>query len=136
VVLWVIVIREMHPPAGVEALAWFLFSTVEVTRFAQACQCIAYDAWRWIIERFYFVLKSGCAIEQRQCEHGDRRIRFLAVANVIAWRLVWQTYLSRVDSALPCTVVLTEAEWKAFYHFMHKTALLPRQLPTFGQITA
>jgi hypothetical protein len=135
-VVWAILIREMQPPAEVEALEWFLLSTVEITSFEQACQFIGYYACRWIIERFHFVLKSGCQIEKRQFEHGDRLIRFLAVANVIAWRLLWQTYLSRVDSDLPCTVVLTEAEWKALYNFIHKTALLPQQVPTLGQLTA
>ena len=136
VVLWAILIKEMHPPTGVEALEWFLLSTVEITSFEQACQFIEYYACRWLIERFHFVLKSGCEIEKRQFEHGDRLIRFLAVANVIAWRLLWQTYLSRVDSHLPCTVVLTEAEWKALYSFIHKTALLPQDIPTIGQVTA
>jgi Transposase DNA-binding/Transposase Tn5 dimerisation domain len=136
VVLWAILIKEMQPPAGVEAVEWFLLSTVEIASFEQACQFIAYYACRWIIERFHFVLKSGCQIEQRQFEQADRLIRFLAVANVIAWRLLWQTYLSRVDSNLPCTVVMTEAEWKALYNFIHKTALLPQEVPTLGQVTA
>jgi hypothetical protein len=135
VVLWAILIKEMQPPAKVEALEWFLLSTVEMTSFEQTCQFIAYYACRWVIERFHFVLKSGCEIEKRQFEHGDRLIRFLAVANVIAWRLLWQTYLSRVESNLPCTVVMTEAEWKALYNFIHKTALLPQEIPTLGQAT-
>jgi hypothetical protein len=136
VILWAILIREMQPPAGVEAVEWFLLSTIEITSFEQACQFIQYYTCRWIIERFHFVLKSGCQIEKRQFEHGNRLIRFLAVANVIAWRLLWQTYLSRIDSHLPCTVVLTEAEWKALYSFIHKTALLPGEVPTLGQVTA
>ena len=136
VVLSAILIKEMHPPVGLEALEWFLLTTVEITSFEQACQFIEYYACRWVIERFHFVLKSGCQIEKRQFEHGDRLIRFLAVANVIAWRLLWQTYLSRVESDLPCTVVMTEPEWKALYNFIHKTALLPQEVPTLGQVTA
>jgi hypothetical protein len=136
VVLWAVLVREMNPPTGVEALEWFLLSTLEITSFDQACQFSDYYSCRWIIERFHFVLKSGCEIEKRQFEHGDRLIRFLAVANVIAWRLLWQTYLSRVDSDLPCTVVMTEPEWKALYSFIHKTALLPQPPPTLGQVTA
>lgn len=135
VVLSAILIKEMHPPTGVEALEWFLLTTVEITSFEQACQFIEYYACRWLIERFHFVLKSGCEIEKRQFEHGDRLIRFLAVANVIAWRLLWQTYLSRIDSHLPCTVVMTESEWKALYCFIYKTALLPLEVPTLGQTT-
>ena len=136
VVLWAILIKEMHPPAGLEALEWFLLTTVEITNFEQACQFIESYTCRWVIERFHFVLKSGCEIEKRQFEHRDRLIRFLAVANVIAWRLLWQTYLSRVENDLPCTVVMTESEWKALYNFIHKTALLPQEIPTLGQVTA
>lgn len=135
VVLSAILIKEIHPPAGLEALEWFLLTTVEITSFEQACQFIESYTYRWVIERFHFVLKSGCEIEKRQFEHGDRLIRFLAVANVIAWRLLWQTYLSRVDSDLACTVVMTESEWKALYSFIHKTALLPQKVPTLGQVT-
>ena len=58
------------------------------------------------------------------------------MANVVAWRLLWLTYLSRVDRNLPCTVILTEPEWKALYNFIHKTALLPQEVPTLGQVTA
>ena len=79
------------------------------------------------------MLKSGCAIEQRQLEHGDRLMRFLALANVVAWRLLWQTYLGRIDRDLPCTVVLAEHEWKALYSFIHKTAVTPTETPTLGQ---
>lgn len=135
VVLWAILIKETHPPAAVEPLEWFLLTTVEINSFEQACQFIEFYTCRWLIERFHFVLKSGCEIEKRQFEQGERLIRFLTLANVVAWRLLWQTYLSRIDSHLPCTVVLTEYEWKALYSFIHKTALLPPQLPTLGQVT-
>jgi len=136
VVLWAILIRETQPPTGVEPLEWFLLTTLEISSFEQACQFIEYYTCRWLIERFHFVLKSGCEIEKRQFEHGNRLIRFVAIANVVAWRLLWQTYLSRVGSDLPCTVVLTQDEWKALYNFIHKTALLPQQVPTLGQATA
>ena len=136
VVLWAILIRETQPPTGVEPLEWFLLTTLEISSFEQACQFIEYYTCRWLIERFHFVLKSGCEIEKRQFEHGDRLIRFVAIANVVAWRLLWQTYLSRVESDLPCTVVLTQDEWKALYNFIHKTALLPQEVPTLGQATA
>jgi hypothetical protein len=129
-------IKEIHPPTGVKPLEWFLLTTVEINDFEQACQFIQHYSCRWLIERFYFVLKSGCQLENRQFEYGDRLIRFVRIANIVAWRLLWQTYLSRVDSDLPCTVVMTQEEWKALYNFIHKTALLPQQIPTLGQATA
>ena len=133
IVLWAILIQEIHPPAGVDRLEWLLLTTLEVVSFEQACQLIEYYTCRWLIERFHFVLKSGCALEQRQLEHVDRLMRFLALANVVAWRLLWQTYLGRIDRDLHCTVVLAEHEWKALYSFIHKTAVTPTETPTLGQ---
>jgi len=135
VVLWAVLVREMNPPPGAEALEWLLLTTLEINTFEQACQLIEYYTRRWLIERFHFVLKSGCAVEQRQLAHGERLMRFLALANIVAWRLLWQTYLGRVEGNLPCTAVLTEAEWKALYSFIHKTALLPDHIPSLAQTT-
>ena len=135
VTLWAILICEINPPAEVEPLEWFLLTTVEISSFAQACQFIEHYTCRWLIERFHFVLKSGCQVEQRQLETKDRLISFLAVANIVAWRLLWQTYLRRIDSDLPCTVVMTEPEWKALYSFVHKTTILPQEPPSLGQAT-
>jgi len=133
--LWAVLVREMRPPAGVEPLEWLLLTTLEIETFAQACQLVDYYTHRWLIERFHFVLKSGCALEQRQLAHGERLIRFLALANVVAWRLLWQTYLGRIEGPLPCTTVLAEVEWKALYSFIHKTAILPNDIPSLAQTT-
>ncbi len=131
--LWAVLIREMKPPSGEEPLEWLLLTTWPITTFEQACQLIEYYTRRWIIERFHFVLKSGCALEQRQLKQEFRLECFLLVANVVAWRLLWLTYLGRVKPDLPCTVALEDYEWQALYCFIHKTAVAPPQPPTLQQ---
>lgn len=135
VVLWAVLVKELHPPEAVEPLQWLLLTTCPITGFEQAVQTIDYYACRWVVERFHFVLKSGCGVENRQLEHGERLIRFLTIANVVAWRLLWQTYLARVEGHLPCTAVLADWEWKALYSFIHKTTTIPEEPPTLAQVT-
>jgi hypothetical protein len=135
VVLWAVLIRERAPPEEVKPLEWLLLTTCPVTTFEQALQTLQYYACRWIVERFHFVLKSGCGVEKRHLDHVDRLIRFLAIANILAWRLLWQTYLARVEGDLPCTAVLTDCEWKALYSFIHKTAITPESPPSLAQAT-
>ncbi len=135
VTLWAVLIREMHPPQGVEGLEWLLLTTLEVLNFDQACEIIRYYTLRWLVERFHFVLKSGCGLEDRQLRTADRLQRFLALANVVAWRLLWLTYLGRGRPDLPCTVAFEDDEWQALYAFIHKTALLPQTPPTLQQAT-
>jgi len=135
VVLKAILIREMTPPAGVEPLEWLLLTTLEVSSFELACQIIQYYTFRWLIERFHFVLKSGCALEERQLRSVDRLRRFLALAQVVAWRLLWLTYLGRGRPDLLCTVAFEDYEWKALYAFIYRTTLLPAEPPTLQQAT-
>jgi len=135
VTLSAVLIREMKPPEGVEGLEWLLLTTLEVLTFDQACQIIRYYTFRWLVERFHFVLKSGCALEDRQFRQADRLQRFLALANVVAWRLLWLTYLGRGRPDLPCTVAFEDYEWQALYSYIHKTAIFPQEPPSLQQVT-
>lgn len=135
VTLSAILIREMSPPEGVEGLEWLLLTSLAVLNFDQACQIIQYYTCRWLVERFHFVLKSGCALESRQLRQADRLHRFLALANIVAWRLLWLTYLGRGQPNLPCTVAFEDYEWQALYAYIHKTAIVPNEPPTLQQVT-
>ena len=42
-------------------------------------------SYRWLIERFHFVLKSGCRFEDLQLENAERLKRALGI---VAWRLL------------------------------------------------
>lgn len=133
--LWAVLIEEVHAPAEVEPLSWLLLTTLAVDSFDQAGQIIEYYTRRWIIERFHFVLKSGCGVEQRQLQEVSRLERFLVLANVVAWRLLWLTYLGRSTPDVPCTVALADYEWKALYCFVHKTPVAPGQPPSLQAAT-
>jgi hypothetical protein len=135
VTLSAVLIREMTPPDGVEGLEWLLLTTLAVLNFDQACEVIRYYTFRWLVERFHFVLKSGCALEDRQFRRADRLQRFLALANIVAWRLLWLTYLGRGRPDLPCTVAFEDYEWQALYSYIHKTAIFPQEPPSLQQVT-
>jgi len=74
-----------------------------VSAFAR--QLIEFYAFRWRIERFHFVLKSGCRFERLQLDDFLTLRRALSVYSVVAWRLMYLMYLareipdSRVDEA-------------------------------------
>jgi hypothetical protein len=59
--------------------------------------------WSWLIERFHFVLKSGCRFEDLQLENAERLKRALGI---VAWRLLWLTYEARRRPEQPCSEVL------------------------------
>lgn len=133
--VWAVLVREIEPPPGQKPMTWLLLTTLTIPDFETACQIIDFYTKRWLIERFHFVLKSGCIFEDRQLAHFDRLRRCLALSNWVAWRLLWLTYLGRDQPDLPCTVAFDELEWQTLYSFVNKTQALPDQTPTLSQAT-
>jgi hypothetical protein len=129
----VVVAEELAPPPGVKALRWVLLTTVPVTDWDEAIQIVRWYRTRWLIERYHFVLKSGCGIEKLQLESAERLQRALAVYCVVAWRLLWLTYEARQAPDEVCTVVLAPHEWQALSCTIHQTPLPPATPPTLRQ---
>ena len=84
------------------------------------------------MEVWHKVLKSGCAIEQRQLASAANLQRALAVYSVIAWRLLSVTLLARAAPDVSCISLLEAAEWQALYCAIHKTTQPPSTPPTLG----
>lgn len=128
-------VREAQPPAGEEAVHWLLLTTLPVETLVQAQQIVTWYTYRWLIERFHYVLKSGCKLEDKQLREEKRLERLLAVYSLVAWKLLWLTYLARQTPNHPCTEVLQGIEWQALYAFVHRTTRLPTAVPTLHQAT-
>jgi hypothetical protein len=125
--LQVVLVEEEHPPAGVKPVRWLLLSTLPVPDVAAAKQLVRWYARRWRIERYNYVLKSGCRIERLQLKTAARRRRALATYAVVAWRLLWLTYQARQDGAQPCAEIFAAEEWQVLqrYHGAPVTAEPP-----------
>ncbi len=96
IVVQAILAEEENPPAGEKAVSWLLLTTLPVVNYRDACDCLEKYAYRWLIERFHYVLKSGCGIEELQLETAERMNKALATYSIVAWRLLWLTYEARV----------------------------------------
>ncbi len=124
-----LLVREEAPPEGVEPIEWLLLTTLPVTTLEDALQCLTWYTYRWRIERYHFILKSGCRLEELQLETEERLERALAVYSMVASRLLSITYQARVTPDAPCTDVLSDSEWKALYAATKKTTSLPKTPP-------
>ena len=105
--------HEADPPAGKAPLAWVLLTTLPVADLAAAVQCVTYYSRRWLIERYHYTLKTGgCRLEDSQLQDFAALTRLLALQCLVAWRLLWLTYLSRAAGEQPCTVAFSDLEWR------------------------
>ena len=129
-----ILVREDNPPAEVdEPIEWLLLTNTPVDDCFSAVRVIEWYCCRWHIEVYHKIIKSGCAVEDCRLQTADRLQNFIALMCIIAWRLHWLTYINRAEPDLPCTSILTTAEWQALYMRIHKTTVLPKTPPTVHQ---
>ena len=127
--VWAVHVLEAEPPAEEKPVEWLLLTTLEVQDLAAACRCVVYYTRRWLIERYHYTLKSGCRIEQSQLRSFRALWRLRVLYCVVAWRLWWLTYLSRVAGEQSCTVAFAELEWRVLYEAMRELGCPDEPLP-------
>jgi len=130
----VVLVDEVDAPSGVEPLRWLLLTSLPVTTPEQALACVEYYRLRWLVERFHFVLKSGCKVEGLQLETADRLRRAIAVYSEVAWRLLWLTYEARRHPDASATTVVDDPTWRLVYAVASPKTAVPMTPPNLRTI--
>jgi len=123
--LWVVQVSEMTSAPltdkQVDALAaqndsfkpilWTLLCTEPVTSAEVAWQMVQYYKLRWLIERFHFVLKSGCGAEEMQFDDATTAKKVLSLYSLVSWRLLWLMHSVRSAPDGVASAVLDEVSF-------------------------
>lgn len=120
----VVELLEESPPAGQKPIHWVLYSDTPVTSEAEANEVVEYYEQRWRIEEFHKVLKTGCRIEYRQLQTGERLERMVAVSSVVATRLLQLKTASRETPERPAHE-LVPPRWIKVLLTLRKRAVTP-----------
>lgn len=128
----VILACEENPPATEKPVSWLLLTTLAITGFEDIVQCLRWYSYRWLIERYHYVLKSGCGLEQLQLETADRIERAISTYTIVAWRLLWMMYESRHHPEIGGDTILETHEWQALYCTIHSTPIPTESPPTLS----
>jgi len=116
-------------------LDWKLLTSLPVDTVQEAQQVVYYYHLRWLIERFHFVLKSGCKVEELQLQESDRLFKALDLYNLVTTRILLLTYLARLMPKLSCLYFFSTLEWQIIYVFVHKKQPKLKQIPTIHEVT-
>ena len=81
---------------------------------------------------FFRVFKTGCRVEEIQLETLSRLKNCLAFYKIIAWRIMYLTYMNLECPTLPCDAVFDDCEWKSVWLVVKKNAL-PGTPPTLSE---
>ena len=131
--LSIVHIQELNPPEGVEPIGWYLVTSIDIANLDEAVEKVNWYIHRWKIERFHYILKSGCGIEKMQNRTADRLQKLILVYSIISVRILGMTYLARQYPDVPCTMFLEEEEWKVLYCIVNRTSTAPQTAPTIKE---
>lgn len=135
VTLTAIEIREKNSEQKNEedSIHWKLLTTLEINSTTDVLQCVKWYTYRWLIERFHYILKSGTKIEELQLKDAECLQKAIAVYSMAAFRVMQLVYESRHHPEVSCEAVLTKAQWITLYMLIHNNNKIPEQPPSLQQ---
>ncbi|MBS0290489.1 MAG: IS4 family transposase, partial [Proteobacteria bacterium] len=83
--------RTVHPPKNCTPIKWVLMSNLTTSTVDEAIQYVTWYSYRWNVEVFHKILKSGCSVEKTQLRNASRQKKYITLKSIIAWRLFWLT---------------------------------------------
>jgi hypothetical protein len=106
----IVYIKEKTKDENEEKIEWILGTNEQINSFEDACKMVKYYGTRWKIERFHYVLKSGCNVEKIQERTVDKTVMLVLMYSIIAAFIMNLTYIARNNPDLPCDAVFDEQE--------------------------
>lgn len=133
VTLNVVLAEEVGGPGDGTDVSWLLLTSLPIKTNEDVFKVIDYYVGRWAIEIFFRTWKTGCKVEEIQLETLARLKRSLAIYAIIAWRVLYLTYLNRTVPELPCDTVFTDDEWKSVWRVVEQRPL-PKEPPRLQEM--
>jgi hypothetical protein len=110
-----------------EPIEWILATNIPVLTAEDAMKIVTYYVHRWKIERFHYILKSGCQVERIQQRTYERILPIILLYSVISVYLLAMTYTARYAPDTPCDAFLDEHEWKILHRLVTKNTPMPQE---------
>ena len=85
----VVHVEELNPPAGEKPVVWTLLTSEPIETPQQVSDVIDMYRYRWLIEEFFKVIKTGCEYEQRKFATLHPMLNLLAITLPVALELLW-----------------------------------------------
>ena len=127
----VVLVEEVGSPGDGTEVSWLLLTTLPIATLEDILRVIDFYVARWTVEIYFRTLKTGCRVEDIQLETNHRLKNCLAFYKIIAWRILFLTYLNRTCPKLPCTAVFADSEWKSVWRVVKKKPL-PKKPPVLS----
>lgn len=105
---WLVRVWEPAPPPNREALEWLLVPTVAINCTQDAWERVKWYKWRWFMEDFHRVLKTGYRIEVRKQQTVAAMDNLLGILTPMALRLLWLRQAAQQAPDTPASEVISQ----------------------------
>jgi hypothetical protein len=112
----VVIVEEVNAPKDMKPIRWVLMTSLPAKTFEQACQVIEDYEYRWHIEEYHKVIKSGCKIEGHSLRTLDRLEALIGLVSVIGARLLQLKTIGKADKAAVAYNRVPQTWLKAMKH--------------------
>lgn len=82
---------ERNPPANTDPIKWVILTNLPIKTVNKAIQYIKWYSYRWNVELFHKILKSGCGAEKTQLRNAKNLKKYVILKSIVAWRIFWLT---------------------------------------------
>jgi hypothetical protein len=106
IAMWVVEVREVGAPKGVDPLHWVLLTSEPIRTFDDAWTIIGWYEKRFLVEEYHKCLKTGCRVEERQYSTSDRLERVTGMLSILAVRLIELKSVARTEPERPVEEVV------------------------------
>lgn len=127
--LTLVEVWEPDPPQGVEPLLWRLWTNEPAQSREQVERVRDIYKLRWRVEDYHVVLKGGCVVESLQFETVERLNKMILVYAPIAVRILQLRDWARFEPQAPCTVVLSDLEWRTLWTYINQEKVPHNRAP-------
>ncbi|MDZ4685225.1 MAG: IS4 family transposase, partial [Planctomycetaceae bacterium] len=128
----VVLAEEVGGPGDGTEVSWLLVTTLPLETVDDLRRILEDYVARWAVEIDFRTLKTGCRVEDLQLETNRRLKNCRAFYQIIAWRVLFLTYLNRTGPTLPCTAVFADSEWKSVWRVVSQRPL-PKKPPGLSE---
>ncbi|MEH1901869.1 MAG: hypothetical protein V7L04_10755 [Nostoc sp.] len=109
ILLQAVYAKEIDTPDGCKPVEWMLLTSEPVFSGQNAASILRWYTYRWRVEEYHKILKSGCKAESYRLA-GESMSSMLGFLTVIAAQLLRITYLHRNCPHLNAATVLTKVQ--------------------------
>jgi len=107
-----------------DKIEWILLSSKTDLDKDGAKLMVDYYSQRWKVERFHYTLKSGVFnVEKLQFDDAETLINAISMYSVVAWRIMYVTYIGRLEPLANAEMVIDATEKEVLEAYTKKPIL-------------